>query len=210
MRCCTVHVLASRPKQQDGYIPHVLMLSWRSATKMKFTLFLFSRPKWRFIPPKLRNQYLTVSNLFHLGPSHNKKILLSTLGNFHVKWPGMVLTPVCVSRNTDLLSPCEQTVTKPRLLRPCVLPFILSHFQKSWRRRGRDMGQWLSLNRKSSPPNWLYNWLPPPDFDCVAHNGTEAIVYLYSTFFMSSGEARRTLKQAAELWELQTLSFGEE
>lgn len=97
-----------------------------------------------------QNQILHCVKTVSSGAESQRKTLLSTLGNFHVKWAIMVLIPVCVSRNTDLLSPCELTVTKPWLLRPCVLPFILALFQRSWRRRGRDVGHWLSVNRKSS------------------------------------------------------------
>lgn len=143
------------------------------------------------------------------GAESQRKTLLSTLGNFHVKWAIMVLIPVCVSRNMDLLSPCEQTVTKPWLLRPCVLPFILALFQRSWRRRGRDVGHWLSVNRKSSSQTCSI-------IDCscqtliVLRIMEQRPLYTSLTYFMFFGEAQRALKQGAVLWELESLSSGEE
>lgn len=144
-----------------------------------------------------RNRVKSVSSV----AESQQKTLLSTLGNFHVKWPIMLFIPVCVSRNTDLLSPCELTVTKPRLLRPCVLPFILNLFQKSERRRARDMGHWLSLNRKSSPQTCFI-------IDCSCQTlivlpiMEQRPLYTSLTCSVFFGEAQRMLKQAAELWEL--------
>lgn len=125
------------------------------------------------------------------------------------KRPVMILVPAGVSRNTDLLSPCEQTVTKPWLLRPRVLPFILTLFWKSWRRGGRDIGHWLSLNRKSSPQTCAV--INRPYHILIVHNGTEAIVHLFRLLnALRWGAAYAKTSRWPELWQPETPSFDEE